>query len=90
MRETYSVYEAKARLSAILRRVGEGHRAIITMRGRPVAEIRALDATTSDLDGELEALVSRGIVVRPSEPRTKLAMGTRRRGALARFLAERE
>jgi len=40
--KTYSVYEAKARLSAIVRRVGEGHRAIITLRGRPVAEIRPL------------------------------------------------
>jgi hypothetical protein len=55
-----------------------------------VAEIRPVEAARSDLEGELDTLASRGILVRPAGRRAKLALGKRRRGALARFLADRE
>ena len=42
MRRTYSLYEAKARLSAIIRQVREGQRVVVTLHGEPVAEIRPL------------------------------------------------
>jgi len=42
MRDTYSLYEAKARFSAIIRLVREGRRILVTVRGEPVAEIRPL------------------------------------------------
>jgi prevent-host-death family protein len=35
----YSIYEAKARFSEIIRKVKDRHRIIITERGRPVAEV---------------------------------------------------
>src|SRR4030065_741063 len=40
MRDTYSLYEAKAKLSAIIRRVREGRHVLVTVHGEPVAEIR--------------------------------------------------
>jgi prevent-host-death family protein len=39
---TYSTYEAKARLSEILRGVRRGQRAVIAHRGTPIAEVRPL------------------------------------------------
>lgn len=46
MSDTYSLYEAKAKLSAIVRRVREGCRAIVTVHGKPVAEIRQSKLTS--------------------------------------------
>ena len=36
----YTTYEAKARLSEILRKVEDGQRVVITRHGKPTAEIR--------------------------------------------------
>ena len=42
MPKTYSLYETKARLSAIIRQVRGGQRVTVTVHGKPVAEIRPL------------------------------------------------
>ena len=42
MRDTYSLYEAKAKLSAIIRQVREGRPVVVTLHGEPVAEIRSI------------------------------------------------
>ena len=90
MRDTYSLYETKAKLSAIIRRVREGHRVLVTVHGEAVAEIRPVEASPGGLDRRLDQLAERGILVRPEHPgpvvRRPIA---RRRGALARFLADR-
>ncbi len=49
MRDTYSLYEAKARLSAIIRQVREGRHVLVTVRGEPVAEIRPVAREANDL-----------------------------------------
>ena len=41
---TYGIAEAKAKLSELIRRAIAGEEVIITRRGKPVAELRALVA----------------------------------------------
>ena len=45
---TYSIREAKARLSEILRELDQGEEVIITRRGRPCGRLTAVDADTDD------------------------------------------
>jgi prevent-host-death family protein len=93
MRDTYSLYETKAKLSAIIRRVREGHRVLVTLHGEAVAEIRPVEPSAGGLDRHLDQLAERGILVRPERPdrpdRPVPSAVARRRGALARFLADR-
>ena len=89
MRDTYSLYEAKARLSALVRRVREGGRVIITVRGEPAVELRPIQPEELDVSARLARLEERGVVVRQDrEP--ELVPIARRRGALRRFLEDRD
>jgi prevent-host-death family protein len=90
MRDTYSLYETKAKLSAIIRRVREGHPVVVTLHGEAVAEIRPVESGHAGLKGRLDQLADRGILVRPGphEP-PDVRPVARRPGALARFLADR-
>ena len=45
---TYSIREAKARLSEILRDLDHGEEVIITRRGRPCGRLTAVDASAGD------------------------------------------
>ena len=90
MRDTYSLYEAKAKLSAIIRQVREGRHVLVTVHGEPVAEIRPVARDAGDLAARLERLAERGVLVR-GEPRERaLRPVARKPGALARFLADRD
>lgn len=90
MARTYSIYEAKARFSEVIREVREGETATVTYRGEPVAEIRAIQRSkTVTLDDRLDDLERRGALVRPTRRNRDFTMAVRRPGALARFLAER-
>lgn len=90
MKKTYSIYEAKARLSEILRAVRERRESfVISYHGEPIAEIRPLDAASeSGLARRVERLEAVGAVIRGAR-RGDLKPVARRRGALARFLEER-
>lgn len=90
MRNTYSLYEAKAKLSAIVRQVREGRRIIVTVRGEPVAEIRPVDRSEGGIEARLASLEERGAVIRRRPGPLRLQPVVKRPGALARFLAERE
>lgn len=90
MRDTYSLYEAKARFSAIIRRVREGHRVVVTLHGEPVAEIRPVESTSSGLEHRVMQMAERGILVRPSGKAIPPHRVVRRPGALKRFLADRD
>jgi prevent-host-death family protein len=89
MRDTYSLYEAKARLSALVRRVREGGRVVITVHGKPAAELCPVEADDTDLENRLARLAERGIVVRRTAGARRGPVAGKP-GALARFLAERE
>jgi prevent-host-death family protein len=89
-RDTYSLYEAKAKLSAIIRRVREGRRVLVTVRGEPVAEIRPVDPEAGDLAARLARLIERRVVIPAEEAGAAIRPVARKPGALGRFLAERD
>jgi prevent-host-death family protein len=90
MPKRYSLYEAKARFSAIVRQVRQGQPVIVTVHGKPAVEIRAVADSGEDLEARLTTLVDRGILIRPPTQASPLRMIARRPGGLARFLAERD
>lgn len=90
MARIYSVYEAKARFSEVIREVREGKTVTVSYRGKPVAEIRAIRRSeTPTLDDRLTDLERNGALVPSSVPRPEFRMAARRPGALERFLTER-
>ena len=88
---TYSVYEAKARFSEVLRQVRDGKTVTVSFRGEPVAEIRAIKKQRSPtLDERLAELERNGCLVHATVPRNSIGPIERRPGALARFLEARD
>lgn len=90
MRDTYSLYEAKARLSAIIRKVREGTPVVVTLRGEPVAEIRSISPRSGGLGPRMEQLAERGILVRAQRRVLTTRPVVKRPGALQRFLDDRD
>ena len=90
MRNTYSLYEAKAKLSAIVRMVREGNTAVVTLHGEPVVEIRPIESHGSGLKARMEELADRGVLVRSPDVPQLLGPAVRKPGALKRFLADRD
>ncbi len=90
MAKSYSLYETKARLSAIIRQVREGQWVTVTVHGEPVAEIRPLSAARAGLAARMTELADRGVLVRPVVSAKPPGVVARRPGALARFLVERD
>ena len=87
---TYSVNEAKARFSEVIRQVREGKTVTFTYRGKPVAEIRSIrQRQQPTLDERLNELERSGCLVHSAIPRRTFQLVERRPGALSRFLAER-
>ena len=90
MKDRYSLYETKAKLSAIIRRVREGHPVVVTLYGEAVAEIRPVASPAVGIERRLDLLAERGILVRPERgERPAIRPIARRPGALKRFLADR-
>ncbi len=88
----YSVYEAKAHLSEVLRLVKTRREVVITERGKPIARIVPFDAEGDDtVARRVERLVASGQIVPakvpPSEP---LPPPRKAPGALQRFLEDRD
>ena len=90
MRLTYSIYEAKAKLSEILRVVRQGRRITITDRGRAVARIVPI-GEDQGLEQRLADLVAAGILSPPTGATLPgPEAGEARPGAFERFLRERD
>ena len=90
MAETYSTYEAKARLSEILRKVAHGRTIRISRRGQPIAEIRPVRPESPALEQRISDLREQGVLTAPSAGKAgRLKPVARRAGALRRFLADR-
>jgi prevent-host-death family protein len=90
MRDQYSLYEAKAKLSAIVRRVREGHTVVVTVHGEPAVEIRPVAPNKPGIDARIAQLLERGVVTAPAAPDTSLRAVAHRPGALKRFLEDRD
>jgi prevent-host-death family protein len=89
MADTYSLYDAKARLSEIVRRVREGATITITYHGKPVAEVRPLKPKARTLEEHLRYLEETGQLIPARRPFAPLKPIARRPGALKRFLKDR-
>lgn len=90
MRDRYSLYDAKAHFSAIIRQVREGRSVVVTLHGTPVAEIRPVDGPGEGLEARLAELESRGALVPASEAGRLPSRIARKPGALDRFLDDRD
>lgn len=90
MAETYSMYEAKAKFSEIIRKVRAGQRVVIAYRGEEIAEIRSLEGNGERLEKSLRRLEDQGHLSRVRKPTGPLKPLVKRPGALARFLESRE
>jgi prevent-host-death family protein len=90
MARVYSTYEAKARLSEILRKVRAGQRVGISHRGQLVAEVGPVAAVPEALGKRLQRLAADGSVSPAREPRRRFPRIARRPGALKRFLELRD
>jgi prevent-host-death family protein len=89
--EVYSTYEAKARLSEILRKVQNNKRIIITHRGKPIAEIGPIKSQLATLADHLAELTEKGILSRGDRAaREMISPVVQRPGALERFLDDRD
>ena len=90
-KKTYSLYEAKTHLSAIVRRVREGDSVVVTVHGQPVAEIRPIPAAKQTLEERIVELTAKGIITPAKKgPPFVFKSIARRPGALKRFLDERD
>lgn len=89
-RDEYSLYEAKAKLSAIVRRVREGHTVVVTVHGEPAVEIRPLTKKEQSFEERYAELVAQGRIIPARSKRRSFKMIARRPGALKRFLEERD
>lgn len=96
MPEEYSIYDAKAHLSALVKQVREGTTFVITVRGEPVAELRPItkpEAAPQTLAERIAELRASGEIVESQRPRgvpRTLPVAPDVPGALQRFLDDRE
>ncbi len=90
MNLTFSTYEAKARFSEVIRMVREGRTVHISYHGKPVAEIRPIEAKKKTLEEHLAELERRGVIVPAKDPNAPIEPIAHRPGALQRFLDERD
>ena len=90
-KRTYSLYEAKSQLSAIVRRVREGDSVVVSVHGHPVAEIRPVSPAATGLEARYHDLVARGVITPAKKgPPFDFKPIARRAGALKRFLSSRD
>ncbi|MEO8192847.1 MAG: type II toxin-antitoxin system prevent-host-death family antitoxin [Gemmatimonadales bacterium] len=89
MRDTYSLYEAKAKVSAIIRMVRDGRRVVVTVHGEPIVELKPIAPHSDGIKARMDELADRGILLRPQSRRALPRPVTRRPGALKRFLRDR-
>jgi prevent-host-death family protein len=71
------------RLSEHLERVERGAQVTVTRRGRPIAQLSAVEG-----EDPLEDLVRRGLLTLPTRPRGKRRARVKARGSVADYVAE--
>ena len=89
MGKSYSVYEAKAKFSEMIRRVREGQTVTVSYHGEPVAEVVPIAPVRRGFVDRVRRLEDRGVVVRQDGREGQLSAIADRRGALERFLVDR-
>ena len=89
MSTAYSIYEAKAKFSEVMRKVRGGQRVVVTYHGEPVAEIMPVGPTAEGVRGRAARLASTGELIRGSGDFKTFTVAGRRPGGLRRFLDDR-
>lgn len=86
----YSIYDAKAKLSEIIRTVKRNRSVVITERGREVARVVPVERAQT-LEERIADLTAQGVIV-PAKADHRVGLGpiAQRRGAVARLHADRE
>jgi len=91
MEKQYSIYDAKAKLSEIIRLVKQNRRVTITERGEPVALVIMYNTEEKfNSDERLKELEHNGILVRAKKNIFKTFKGVKKNGGLERFIASRD
>jgi prevent-host-death family protein len=90
MARVYSTYEAKAKLSEILRKVRGGQRIGISYRGEIVAEVTPVEPPAETAAGRLRRLQDEGTIVPARSQSRAFPRLARKPGAVKRFLDSRE
>lgn len=90
MGHVYSVYEAKARFSEVIRKVRAGQRIVITYRGEEIAHVLPVQSKAANIEKSLQRLEDQGVLSRAKTPAGRMKPIAKRPGALARFLESRE
>lgn len=88
-RDEYSLYEAKAKLSAIVRRVREGHTVVVTVHGEPAVEIRPVAKKAQGIEARMAELEARGVLIPARSNDRSFKPLLKRPGGLKRFLEDR-
>jgi prevent-host-death family protein len=90
MPRTYSTYDAKAKLSEILRKVRGGQRVGISYHGELVAEVTPVERARGGLKERLRRLEKEGVIAPARAGKQAIPRLARRPGALKRFLESRD
>lgn len=90
MKNTYSIYEAKAKLSEIIRAVKSRRRVTITERGVAVAQVVPYQPRQEKLAERLTQLEAEGVLIPAKRGPDAIRPIGKRPGALDRFLRDRE
>lgn len=86
MSRSYSIYEAKAKLSALLRIVKNGHEVLVLERGTPIAKVVPFEEGET-VQKRLRFLAENGLLVRGVKK--MFPRGKKIKGGLKRFLDNR-
>lgn len=89
MSDTYSTYEAKAKLSEILRKVESGRVIRISRHGTPIAEVRPVSQESPTLEERIAELTARGEIIAARNTAARIGPIAHVPGALQRFLDDR-
>lgn len=90
MAKVYSVFEAKTHLSELLRIVKSGKDVTVSERGKAIARVVPYrEVSDETLEQRLNRFEHSGNLLR-RKLRERTDIGTRRKGALKRFLDDRE
>ena len=85
----YSMHDARARFSEVIRHVRDGKTVTVSRRGEPVAEIRPVPQSSETIEERLDEFERRGALACSGKPWKLSARVTGRPSALERFLADR-
>ena len=90
MGKQYSIYDAKAKLSELIRFVKKSGRVTITERGKPVAQVIPFSEGEVTLEEKLKELIQSGHIVPAKLKPADIEPIAKRPGSLRRFLESRD